>query len=130
MLAARNRPRKVNGWSCSFQKWHTRWFRCKHSGDTGNTERNKSVETEQEVSTLLSQRSLKLFTTNPVVYFLKLDKTRLWHTPKVCSAAVGTQTALGIFQFRFIYFEVSFFKALDIHFSREAQWRYPGSLCS
>jgi len=28
MLAVPNRPQKTNGWSWSFQQWHTRWLGC------------------------------------------------------------------------------------------------------
>jgi len=40
-----------------------------------------------------------------------------------CCATAATKTALGIIQLGFNYFAASFYKALGVHFSREAKER-------
>jgi len=94
---------------------------------TPEHEYNALTASNRRPSTRLQQHSPTLFTRNPVVCFLKVDKTTvdienlLENVNLVCGATAGMYTALGIIQLWFNYFAASSFKALGIHFSKEQE---------
>jgi len=100
--------------------------------------RIKRLECQQQatVNTELPQHSPNLFTRNPVVYFLEVDKicvdvfgilSQFLENLResvylVCSVAAGTKIALRIIQVWFWYYAASFLKYLTYTFPRRP-WR-------